>query len=261
MSLNLLAVIATEEAIDIVNYVAIGAVALLAVIMLIICLAFRKRQMDTKSIAYASVCLAASFVLSFIKISPVPNGGSITLASWIPVLIYAYAYGAPRGFLVGIIFGILNFISGPYILTPFSFILDYILAFAMVGLMGFARKFNKSLLFNVVLGTVIVALARFVMHFFSGVIYFQNDAVWVELPEWATANAYIYSLIYQLIYIPGDAIINIVVFAVLAKTGVLSTLLHMIRPAQFPLAEKAVSPAPAGEANSAAKTDASQKKE
>ena len=217
MSLNLLAVIATEEAIDIVNYVAIGAVAVLAVIMLIICLAFRKRQMDTKSIAYAAVCLAASFVLSFIKISPVPNGGSITLASWIPVLIYAYAYGAPRGFLVGIIFGILNFISGPYILTPFSFILDYILAFAMVGLMGFARKFNKSLLFNVVLGTVIVA----------------------ELPGWATANAYIYSLIYQLIYIPGDAIINIVVFVVLAKTGVLSTLLHMIRPAQFPLAEKA----------------------
>ena len=236
---NLLAVIATEEAIDIVNYIALGAIAVLAVIMLIICLAFRKRKMDTKSIAYAAICLAASFVLSFIKISPVPNGGSITLASWIPVLIYAYAYGAARGFLVGIIFGILNFISGPYILTPFSFVLDYILAFAMVGLMGFARKFGKSLAFNVVLGTVIVALARFVMHFFSGVIYFQNDAVWVEFPGWATANAYIYSFIYQLLYIPGDAVINIVVFAILAKTGTLQALLHMIRPTLFPNKEAA----------------------
>ena len=261
---NLLAVVATEEAIDIVNYIAIGAIALLAVITLVICLAFRKRKMDTKAIAYAAVCLAASFVLSFIKVSPVPNGGSITLASWVPVLIYAYAYGAPRGFLVGIIFGILNFISGPYILTPFSFVLDYILAFTMVGLMGFARKFGRSLTFNVVLGTVIVALARLVMHFFSGVIYFQNDAVWVEFPEWAVANAYIYSLIYQLIYIPADAVINIVVLAVLAKTGTLQTLLHMVRPALFPnkAAAQPADAAPTQEAASDAnaKTSFPQKK-
>lgn len=227
---NLLAVIASEEAIDIVTYVAIGAIALLAVVVAVICIANRNKKFDTKSIAYAAVCLATSFVLSFIKIAPVPNGGSITLASWVPVLIYAYAYGAPRGLLVGIIFGILNFISGPYILTPLSFVLDYILAFATVGLMGFAGKFSKSLMKNVILGTVIVAVARLIMHLFSGMIYFQNDAIWVDLP---TPNAFVYSLIYQLVYVPGDAVINIVVLIILAKTGVLQTLLHMMRPSKF----------------------------
>ena len=116
----------------------------------------------------------------------------------------------------------------------------------------------------VVLGTAIVALARLVMHFFSGVIYFQNDAVWVEFPEWAVANAYIYSLIYQLIYIPADAVINIVVLAVLAKTGTLQTLLHMVRPALFPNKAAAQPPdtAPTQEtaADANAKTSFPQKK-
>ncbi len=259
---NLLEV--SEQTTDIVNYIMIGVLAALAVVILAVCIGNRKQKFDTRSLAYAAVCLATSFVLSFLKITPVPNGGSITLASWVPVLLYAYAFGAPKGFLVGIIFGILNFISGPYILTPFTFVLDYILAFAMVGLMGIARKFNRSLLTNAVLGTLLAVAARLVMHFVSGVIYFQENAVWVELPDWCVANAYIYSLIYQLIYIPGDAIIIIVAFAVLAKTGVLQTLLHMMRPGMFPSAAqnaKAEHAAESADAESANTADAVHKTE
>lgn len=224
----------SEQTTDLVQYIAIGAVALLAIIVLAVCLATRGKQFDTKALAYAAVCLATSFVLSFIKVSPVMYGGSITLASWVPVLLYAYAFGAPRGFLVGIIFGVLNFISGPYILTPFTFVLDYILAFAMVGLMGFARKFTRSTLANVLIGTTIAVLARFVMHLFSGMIYFAEDAIWVDLP---TPNAFVYSLIYQLVYVIPDGAICAIVFVLLAKTGTLDTLLHMLHPSVFPAAK------------------------
>lgn len=230
---NLLEV--SEQTTDIVTYITIGVLAVLAIVVAAVCIGNRKKKFDTKSLAYAAICLATSFVLSFIKIAPVPNGGSITLASWVPVLIYTYAYGAPKGFLVGIIFGILNFISGPYILTPFTFILDYILAFAMVGLMGFARHFSKSLMTNVLLGTVLAIVARFVMHLISGMIYFMEDAVWVDLP---TPNAFVYSLIYQLVYIPGDAVICLIVLAILVKTNVLQTLLHIMRPSLFPAAAR-----------------------
>lgn len=245
---------ASEQTTDLVQYIAIGAVALLAVIVLAICLATRGKKFDTKSLAYAAVCLATSFVLSFIKVSPVMYGGSITLASWVPVLIYAYAFGAPRGFLVGIIFGVLNFISGPYILTPFTFVLDYILAFAMVGLMGFARKFTKSTLTNVILGTVIAVMARFVMHLFSGMIYFAEDAIWVDLP---TPNAFVYSLLYQLVYVIPDGAICAIVFVILAKTGTLDVLLHMLRPSVF-AAVNTKNAAPADDQPSATQTDASK---
>ena len=244
---------ASEQTTDLVQYIAIGAIALLAVIVLAICLATRGKKFDTKSLAYAAVCLATSFVLSFIKVSPVMYGGSITLASWVPVLIYAYAFGAPRGFLVGIIFGVLNFISGPYILTPFTFVLDYILAFAMVGLMGFARKFTKSTLTNVILGTVIAVMARFVMHLFSGMIYFAEDAIWVDLP---TPNAFVYSLLYNLVYVIPDGAICAIVFVVLAKTSTLDTLLHMLRPSVF-AAANAKNAAPVDDQPSVTETDAS----
>ena len=244
---NLLEV--SEQTTDIITYITIGVLAVLAIIIVAVCIGNRKHKFDTKSLAYAAVCLATSFVLSFIKVQPVPNGGSITLASWVPVLIYAYAFGAPKGFLVGIIFGILNFISGPYILTPFTFVLDYVLAFAMVGLMGFSRKFSKSLLTNVMLGTVLAVVGRFIMHLISGMIYFAEDAIWVDLP---TPNAFVYSLIYQLVYIPGDAVICLIVLAILVKTNVLQTLLHMMRPSEFPSAQKAS----AGQSDAAPKADA-----
>ena len=93
---NLLEV--SEQTTDIVTYITIGVLAVLAIVVAAVCIGNRKKKFDTKSLAYAAICLATSFVLSFIKIAPVPNGGSITLASWVPVLIYTYAYARRRAF-------------------------------------------------------------------------------------------------------------------------------------------------------------------
>ena len=48
---------------------------------------------------------------SFIKVSPVQLGGSITLASFVPLLIYAYKFGPVKGTLAGVILGLFNFIE------------------------------------------------------------------------------------------------------------------------------------------------------
>ena len=68
----------SEETTELVSIIAIAAIAALAIIMLVICLTYKK--MDTKAIVYAAISIASAFVLSFIKVSPVTNGGSITLA-------------------------------------------------------------------------------------------------------------------------------------------------------------------------------------
>lgn len=220
----------SEQTTDIVKWVSLGAVFLLLGVIAIICFSVKKRTYDAKHIAAAGITIGLSFALSYAKISPVPYGGSITLASFVPVLIYAYVYGIADGLLAGTIFGLLNFISGPYILTPFTFILDYLLAFASIGIMGVAKKFTKKQTFNVVLGTIAVYVARFLFHLISGIIYFMNDAVWVDLPSWAMANSFVYSLIYQLIYIPADCAIAAIVMYILAKTKVLEKLVRIIAP-------------------------------
>lgn len=224
---NLLEV--SQDTTDIVMWVSVGAVVLLLAVIAIIC--FKGKQgYDAKHIAAAAITIALSFALSYAKVSPVLYGGSITLASFVPILIYAYVYGFADGLLAGIIFGLLNFISGPYILTPTTFLLDYPLAFASIGVMGFAKRFTKKQTFNVVLGTIAVYALRFFFHLCSGFIYFMENAIWVELPEWATANAFIYSFIYQCIYLPADCAIAAIVMYLLAKFKVLDMLISIITP-------------------------------
>lgn len=232
VSFSLLAV--SEAATSVVAWVSIGAIAILVIALVLICV-FNKRY-TTAEIAYAGICLAASFALSFIKISPVQYGGSITLASFVPILIYAYGFGAVKGTIAGIIFGLFNFISDPFILTPMTFVLDYLLAFASIGLMGFAHAFGrlpKSA--RVALGAVLVYVVRFIFHLVSGMIYFAEDSVWANLP---TPNAFVYSFIYQCVYLPADCVICVGVLLVLVKTKTLDKLLNM-------MSKKQKSPAPA----------------
>ena len=223
----------SAKATNVVKWISVGAVVLLLALIALFGL-FRKKESekyDAKRIAFAGVCVASSFVLALIKFKPVQYGGSITLASFVPVLIFAYVYGASNGFAVGLIHGLLNFIESPYILTPATFILDYLLAFASIGIMGFFGKMQrkeKSAL-PLVLGCISVFTARFLAHLFSGMIFFMQDAVWVSLPNWAMGNAFIYSLIYQCVYIPADAFIATMALVFLAKTGVLDKLTKLMR--------------------------------
>ena len=227
LHVSLLAAV-TEEVTDIVTWVSLGAIAALIIALVLICI-FNKKYTTTE-IAYAGVCLAASFALSFIKVSPVQYGGSITLASFVPLLIYAYKFGPVKGTIAGIILGLFNFISDPYILTPLTFFLDYILAFASIGLMGFAPMLGKLPQWaKVTIGTVIVYVARFIFHLVSGFVYFAEDAIWADIP---TPNMFVYSFVYQCVYLPADCVIAVGVLLALVKTKTLDKLLDMMTKKQ-----------------------------
>ncbi len=216
---------ASEQTTNVVKWISIGAIFVLFAVIFLIRFIGQKRY-DSRRLAFAGISVAMSFTLAVIKFKPVQYGGSVTLASFAPILIYAYVYGAADGFLVGLIHGLLNFVESPYILTPATFLLDYPLAFAGVGLMGFFGKKQKDghKIIPIILGCLCVFSWRFICHYLSGAIFFMQDAVWVSLPDWAMANAFTYSFIYQCVYIPLDAIIATATLIVLAKTGVLDKL-------------------------------------
>ncbi len=222
----------SEETTNIVAWISVGAAILL--LGLIALVGFFKRdggKYDAKRIAFAGVCVAMSFTLAFVKVSPVQSGGSVTLASFVPLLIYAYVYGPWEGFAVGLIHGLLNFIESPWILTPATFLLDYLLAFASIGVMGFFGKIarKEKAASPLILGCVCVFSLRFFFHLVSGMIYFMENSVWVDFPEWAMSSAFVYSLIYQAVYIPLDAAIATAVIVALAKSGVLDSLTKLMR--------------------------------
>ncbi len=220
----------SEQTTEIVKWISVAAVIVLLGVIAAISLA-RKPRRNPKRIAFAGVCVAMSFTLALIKFSPIQYGGSITLASFVPIMLYAYVYGVADGLIVGLVHGLLNFIEDPYILTPATFLLDYLLAFMSVGVMGFFGKMrrNGKDVLPLVLGTLSVFAVRFISHLCSGAIFFLQGAVWVDFPAWANANAFIYSLIYQCVYIPADCLIATLTLIALAKTGIVDRLVKMMK--------------------------------
>ena len=233
---SLLAV--SEKTTQTVRWISIGGVlVLLLAIALIGHFSSREQQSkmrSAKEVAFAGICVAASFTLALLKIPTIESGGSITIASFVPIMLYAYVFGPTKGFMVGLIHGLLNFIEDPYILTPATFVFDYLLAFMSVGIMGFFGKLPRKEggILPIVLGALCVFSVRFISHLLSGMIFFSMDSVWVSFPAWATANAFIYSFIYQCIYIPADALIAIAALIALCKSGAFDRLVKILKTAK-----------------------------
>ena len=102
------------------------------------------KKWTTRMLANAALCIALAFVLSYIRLYKLPQGGSITLASMLPIFLFAYAYGVAPGMLVGAAYGILQFIQDAYFVHPVELLLDYPLAFALLGLAGLASRFSDK---------------------------------------------------------------------------------------------------------------------
>ena len=206
-----------ENFTDLVTYTSI---ALIVILLIAVGVMLARKKLATQDIAYAGVAISMSFVLSFLKVTPVQYGGSITLASFAPLLIYAYYFGFAKALVCGLIYGLLQFIQDPYILTPATFTLDYLLAFASVSVMGLFSKASLNAK-TVTLGTTLSILCRFVMHFISGILYFNHGSIWVNLPA---NSAVSYSLLYQTVYLIPDLVICLAVMLVLLKTRVLEQI-------------------------------------
>lgn len=133
-----------------------------------------------------------SFALSYLRIVKMPQGGSITLASLLPLMIYSYMFGTKKGVFAGMIYGLLQALQDTYILHPAQFVLDYPLAFAGIGLAGMFAKtkaLEKLPQLQFALGAVVAGVARFLMHFLSGIFAFGAFAPGKERPSRYTASA------------------------------------------------------------------------
>ena len=167
------------------------------IIVLLIGVAFftdlkNSTKFDSRCIALAGITVALSFALSYIKMFSMPQGGSVTLASLLPVMLFAYVYGPRKGIFVGFIYGALQAMQDPYLIHPAQFLLDYPVAFATVGLAGVFAKvkaLDKLPQVKFALGAVVASALRFFSHVLSGVFAFGVDAPTGQ-NVWAYSTAY-----------------------------------------------------------------------
>ena len=127
----------------------------------------KKPLFDIRSLSFAAMCLAVGFVLSYIKIVDLPQGGGITPVSMLPIILFAYIYGPKRGFLVSFVYFLLQLLQGVYFLNVVQFCFDYLLAFALIGVAGFFKK-------NILLGAISAHLVRYTSHVIAAYAFFRE---------------------------------------------------------------------------------------
>lgn len=163
-----------------------------------------KSKWSTRMLATGAICIAMSYLLSYIKLFSMPTGGSVTAASMFPLMAFAYLYGVGPGLFAGLAYGLLQFIQEPYIYHWIQIIIDYPLAFAMLGLAGCFRKTNKPWAFPA--GTVLACFGRFLCHLFTGMVFFGEYA-----PAADFVSIFLYSAGYNGGYMAVEAVITVVI--------------------------------------------------
>ena len=194
----------------------VSAIALAAIVVIVAFVTDRTKGFDTRAITFAAICIALSFALSYIRFVRMPMGGSITFASMLPLMLYSYMFGCKKGLIAGLVYGMLQAIQDAWIFHPAQFALDYLVAFMAIALTGCLRNvpsLKGKMRSQFTLGAIIAGVTRYISHYFSGVFAFGAYGV-TYAEQWnipALSNPYIYSLVYQSLYIIPEMVIVIVV--------------------------------------------------
>jgi len=183
-----------------------------------------KRRENLRALVETAILIAIGYVLSFITMFRLPQGGSVTPLSMLPLLLIGLRHGLKWGLAGCFVYSGLQMLQGFYPPPSGTFqafiaviMLDYVLAFTVLGLSGLFRGNKNGMIFAVPL----CLISRFILHFISGVVIWgyyiteQHSVIYnITNPEVLS-----YSLIYNGTYMGPELVITMIVGALLCKTA------------------------------------------
>ena len=170
----------------------------------------------TNQLVFCAMAIALAVVTSYLKIFSLPWGGSVTLCSMLFIVLVANWYGVQTGILVGLTYGILQFIQEPYVLSFLQVCCDYILAFAALGVAGFFAKSSNGLL----KGYIAAVLARGAFHALGGYLYWMS-----YMPEnFPQALKSVYPIVYNYSYLLAEGVLTVLVISIPAVKKALAQI-------------------------------------
>ena len=204
----------------------------------------------TKRLTESAMLLAVAIVLELVSkmfIPELPFGGQITLVSMLPVVLISYRHGVKWGLVSGVAYAMIEmtigaktvaaafqpgyFGDGVMLLNAFLMcLLDYLVAFTVLGLGGMFRNRIKNSGVALTLGAGVALCARYVAHIASGYILFAGYAEWFftqeGFPAWGgtlvaslspTSLGLVYSVVYNGFYMVPEIILTMVVSVLIAR--------------------------------------------
>ncbi len=156
----------------------------------------------------SGLLLSLAAVLSIVKLLDLPYGGSITACSMLPVILIGYRHGIKYGIFAATAYALIQLLLGTstlsYVTTPLSIaaviVLDYLLAFMVLGLGGIFRR-GRSQGQALVLGALLTGALRYLCHVIAGCTVWAG----LSIPDSA---ALVYSLAYNATYMLPEVLVT-----------------------------------------------------
>lgn len=174
------------------------SVLVILVLFLLILISGKDKKVDTKALAISAILVALATALGYITLWKMPQGGSITPFSMLPIVLAGYFFGVRRGVMVGMCVGMLNLLFNPYVIHPLQMLLDYPIAFGALALGAFLRNKGQYSIFAVYW---IGLFGRYLCAVISGVVFFGDYA-----PD--NFNAFTWSVYYNMTYLAVEGVIT-----------------------------------------------------
>ena len=193
----------------------------------------------TRKITESAMLIAVAVILELISkmfIPELPFGGQITLCSMLPVVLISYRHGVKWGLVSGLAYACVEMALGAKtVMAAFQpgyfgegtllfnallmCLMDYVLAFTVLGLGGVFRNRIENKGLSLALGALVALACRYICHIVSGYILFSDYAEWFftqeGFPAWG-ANlvaslspqglAWVYSAVYNGTYMIPEMI-------------------------------------------------------
>ena len=207
-------------------------------------------QTKIKRLTESAMLLAMAIVLELVSktfIPEMPFGGQVTLVSMLPVVLISYRHGVKWGLVSGLCYALIEMVLGAKTVAaafqPGYFgdetmilnalvmcLLDYILAFSLLGLGGIFRDSIKAPGTALMCGSLVALGARYLAHVLSGYILFSGWAEWFftqdGFPAWGARLVeslspgllgWVYSLVYNGMYMVPEMILTALAALLIAR--------------------------------------------
>lgn len=199
----------------------------------------------------SAIMLALAIVLEMVSKSVIPKmafGGQITIVSMLPIVLVGWKYGIGKGLVTGFVYSLAEMLIGiadgtisAAFLPPeqdglgvgkaiLMLILDYLLAYTVIGLGAMYKKIIKKEWLSLALGAFTVLVFRYLSHITSGYILYGAWAEWFFTQDgfysWGqtilntfsgNALSLVYSIIYNGFYMIPEIIITTIVAVIIGK--------------------------------------------
>ena len=211
-----------------------------------------KTQRLTTSAVMIALSAVLAIVCALIPFLNLPFGGGFTIASMLPIILVSYMYGLKWGFFVSVTYSLLQMLldlslgtSASVIMALFMptsdgymgafagvsiILLDYLVAYTVLGLGGAFRNKIKSKTLALCLGSILALTLRYIAHILSGAIFYGAWAEWFFSQEGfykigagilerfsGFSLALVYSVFYNGLYMIPEIIITAIAAVIISR--------------------------------------------